>query len=266
VDDFGLHEGINAAALTLIGVKRVHAVSALVGAPAWRAGAARLRQLDPRAVDVGLHLDLTEYPLRPGLRLSLKAAIARAYARRLPAALLAGEIWAQLDAFEEAMGRAPAYVDGHQHVHQLPVVRSLLMDALRYRYPGQLPWLRNTRGPRMAAHADRRTAVKAWTIAALGARALAALARRHGAWQNARLLGVYDFSGDADGYARRLARWLRNAETGDLLMCHAGWFSDRADALAATRQNELAVIGSQTFADLLASENIRLRPMRQILA
>jgi predicted glycoside hydrolase/deacetylase ChbG (UPF0249 family) len=265
VDDFGLHRGIDVAALTLIDRRRVHAVSAQVGGPAWSAGARPLCERDPQQVDVGLHLDLTEWPLQPAVRLPLKAMLVRAYARRLDAALLRGEIRAQLDAFERAMARAPSHVDGHQHVHQLPLVRSLLMEELLRRYRGRLPWLRGTRAPPSAAHADQRAGVKAAIIAALGARGLAALARRHGAAQNARLLGVYDFGGDAAAYAWRLARWLRAAATGDLLMCHAGALGERPDPLAHARQNEFAVLSSPAFAALTASENIRLRPMRAIL-
>jgi predicted glycoside hydrolase/deacetylase ChbG (UPF0249 family) len=265
VDDFGFSRAINAAALALIGMGRVHAVSAQVGGMAWSEGAEQLRGLDAQTLDVGLHLDLTECPLQPGARLPLKALIARAYARRLPAPLLRGEIQAQLDAFERAMGRMPDYVDGHQHVHQLPVVRSLLAQELARRYPGRMPWLRGTRGPLLAGHAGLGAGAKAWVIAALGARALAALARRSGAGQNARLLGVYGFDADAPEYERRLARWLHAAQTGDLLMCHAGASEETSDPLARARAVEFSVLRAPAFARLVARENIRLRPMRHIL-
>lgn len=269
VDDFGLHRGINEAVLALVGMGRVQAVSAQVGGPAWSAGARELSPLDPQGVDVGLHLDLTECPLQAGIRMPLKEAIGRAYAGRLDVAQLRSEIRAQFDAFEDALGRAPAYVDGHQHVHQLPVVRSLLVQELLLRYPerntGRIPWLRNTRGPSRKAHADWGTWAKAEVIAALGSRALALLAQRHAIAQNRRLLGVYDFSGDAQAYGRRLWRWLGGAENGDLLMCHAGLSTGQADPLARARFIEFSVLGSLEFAERVAFKNIRLRPMHQIL-
>lgn len=269
VDDFGLHQGINDAVLALVGMGRVQAASVQVGGPAWSAGARELRQLDPQGVDVGLHLDLTECPLQAQVRMSLKEVIASAYANRLHAPLLRTEIRAQLEAFEQAMGRAPAYVDGHQHVHQLPQVRALLVEELLRRYPdrspGRMPWLRSTRSPQPKAHADLATGAKAWVIAALGSRGLAALAGRHGMRQNARLLGVYDFGGDASAYRQRLSLWLQAAASGDLLMCHAGLSADRADPLAKARGNEFSVLSSLEFAERVAFENIRLRPMSQIL-
>src|SRR5690606_1438358 len=83
VDDFGLHEGINEAVFALTRQGRVQAVSAMVGGRAWEEGARALRTLDPRRVEVGLHLDLTECPLQPALRTPLGRLIARAYLRRL---------------------------------------------------------------------------------------------------------------------------------------------------------------------------------------
>ena len=135
VDDYGLNDGVNQAVLALAQLGRVQAVSAMVGGPAWRQGAPALRALDGAAVEVGLHLGLTECALDPALRFPLSRLIARAYLGQLDRNALQREIVAQLDAFEHAMGRAPAYVDGHQHVHQLPVVRTLLLAELARRYP-----------------------------------------------------------------------------------------------------------------------------------
>lgn len=266
VDDFGLHAGINQAVLSLVQQGRLQAVSAMVGGPAWADGAPALRALDPRRVEVGLHLDLTECPLQPALRRPLARLIALAYLRRLDASALRTEISAQLDAFEQAMGRAPAYVDGHQHVHQLPVVRTALLLELARRYPAGSLWLRATHSPQGAAHADARTGFKSRVIAFLEGQSLAALARRQGLRQNARLLGVYDFTGGAEHYRARLDRWLQAARDGDLLMCHAGLPAPTPDALAAARQDEFAVLSAPGFADALAAARVRLQPMGQILA
>ena len=163
------------------------------------------------------------------------------------------------------MGRAPAYVDGHQHVHQLPVVRTLLLAELARRYPQGGLWLRATRSAPRAAHADARTAFKSQVIATLGSRALATLARRQGLRQNACLLGVYDFTGGADGYRARLARWLQAARQGDLLMCHVGLPTTLPDVLAGARQDEFAVIGGPEFGALLEQAQVRLQPMGKLL-
>ena len=126
-------------------------------------------------------------------------------------------------------------------------------------------WLRATRSAPRAAHADARTAFKSQVIATLGSRALATLARRQGLRQNACLLGVYDFTGGADGYRARLARWLQAARQGDLLMCHVGLPTTLPDVLAGARQDEFAVIGGPAFGALLEQAQVRLQPMGKLL-
>lgn len=258
VDDFGLHAGVNQAVFALARLGRVQATSAMAGAPAWAEGAAELRTLDARQVEVGLHLDLTEHPLHLP-RQPLGRLIARAYLRQLDAAALRAEIRAQFDAFEQHLDRPPAYVDGHQHVHQLPVVRDLLVQEVARRYPAGTLWLR-------ATHAGLRADPKAQVIAGLGARALSHLAQRQGLRQNARLLGVYDFTGGTERYCARLARWLHAARDGDLLMCHPALPAPGPDAIARARQDEFAVLSAPGFDALLADACVRLAPMREILS
>lgn len=268
VDDFGLHPGINEAVFTLVGQGRVQAVSAMVGGAAWPEGArGLLARARTGGVEIGLHLDLTECPINPANRQPLGRLIARAYLHRLDPVALRAEVASQLDAFEAAVGCAPGYVDGHQHVHQLPQVRDVLLQELASRYPASGLWLRATHVPQAAAHIDARSRLKSHVIAWLGARALSAIAQQQGLRQNARLLGVYDFRGDAAQYRARLDAWLHASRHGDLLMCHVGQRSPvMPDGLAATRQTELEVLGASSFEDALNAARVHLVPMGQILA
>lgn len=255
------------AALALVARGRLQAVSVMSGAPDWPAGAAALRGLDRTALDVGLHLDLTEHPLPPFGPRGLRGVIAAAYLGRLPRAALRDTIRRQLDALEDGLQRTPDYVDGHQHVHQLPVVRTLLVDELARRYGDRRPWLRSTRAPRAAAaHPDAGTNFKARVIEALGQAGLAALARRQGLAGNTHLLGVYDFRGGRERYRALLAGWLHAAADGDLLMCHAALPGRAPDALAAARAAEYEVLAAPALAGLLADEGLRLQPLSRTLS
>ena len=271
VDDFGLHPGVNDAALRLAGMGRVHAIGSLVGAPAWKGGAHGLRRLDAEGLDVGLHLDLTEYPLLPGSRKPLRSLIAASFTRQLDRQALRAEIQAQLNTFEAAIGHGPAFVDGHQHVHQFPVVRAELLAELDHRYGGQPPWIRSTRraphrGAQGAHGVQRANAFKATSIEWLGARGLSALARKLGIQQNRRLLGVYDFQGGPERYRTLLRTWLAAAGDADLLMCHPGIRVNHSDSLNAARDSEYQVLSSPHFDELLQANDIALWPMSQILA
>jgi predicted glycoside hydrolase/deacetylase ChbG (UPF0249 family) len=51
----------------------------------------------------------------------------------------------QLSKFEDLLGFAPDYIDGHQHVHQFLGIGSIVIQELLSRYQGSnIPWVRNT--------------------------------------------------------------------------------------------------------------------------
>jgi predicted glycoside hydrolase/deacetylase ChbG (UPF0249 family) len=258
VDDFGLHAGIGQAALQLVAMQRVHAIGCMVGAPAWRDWAPALRPLTADTLDVGLHLDLTEYPLMRQPR-PLSRLIACSLLHTLDRASIQREIGAQLDAFERDLGRPPAFVDGHQHVHQLPIVRNAMLAELHQRYAPNLPWLRSTRCAPGATFKPR-------LIAALGASGLAVQARLRGFRQNRQLLGVYDFTGDDIRYLARVEAWLLACATGDLLMCHPSQTPQVTDPIGAARATEFRVLSGDTFGDLLLEQGIELTPMSSLLS
>ena len=242
-DDFGMTPGINAAVLDLIERRKLGATGCLVLREAWRAGATALCSVQPAHADVGLHLDLTP-PLiagddEPGLGPLWLRTFSRTTSRRR----LQGAIADQLSRFEDGMGRAPAFVDGHRHVHQLPVVRRALLDELARRYADAPPWLRNTR-PRAARGAD---AFKARVIHAMGGRALARDAARRSVPMSRALLGVYDFTGGDAAYRRRLQGWLSVARSGDVLMCHPSAGDGAATPHDAARIAEYRVLAAMTF-------------------
>jgi predicted glycoside hydrolase/deacetylase ChbG (UPF0249 family) len=268
VDDFGLHSGINQAALQLADMGRAHAIGCMVGAATWPAWGPLLRRLEPHHIDVGLHLDLTEAPLLPGSARPLNTLIRDSLLRRLDHKAVRAEIRAQLDAFEQALERGPAYIDGHQHVHQFPIVRSELIAELGERYDRFRPWLRSTRRPHdtgAAQHLAWRDWAKPWIIEHLGASGLASLARRSGYPQNRHLLGVYPFAAGSRRYSERLTEWLRAAREGDLLMCHASLAAHDGDAIMAARTEEFQVLADPGLATQLSSAGIQLQPMSRIL-
>lgn len=264
VDDFGLHAGVNEAALQLAGLGRASAIACLVGGPAWQADGWRLTGLDPAAVDIGLHLDFTECPLIAASRHSWQALVAGAYCGWLNPRRLRIEIDAQLDAFEDTLGRPPAFVDGHRHVHQLPLLRRVLLDALDHRGGPSRTWLRRTRCPVGGNAAS--PGWKSRLIEALGAQALSRLAACRGYAQNNHLLGVYDFRGGPERYAGLLRAWLAVACDADLLMCHPSLPVRAPDPLLPARASEFAVLAGSGFTTALGQAGQQLQPMTRLLA
>jgi hypothetical protein len=260
-DDFGMGHAINEAVLALVEHERLSAVGCMVRRAAWSSGARLLRRLDRQRTDIGLHLDLTP-PAAPGGRepglLGLLVA-----PRLRPAARQAiqAEIRTQLARFEDAMGRAPAFVDGHRHVHQFAGVRELLVAELARRYPDAPPWLRSTE-PGWRRGSD---GFKAGVIHRLGGAALAALAREHGIPTSRRLLGVYGFSGDGQAYRARLLAWLAVAGRGDVLMCHPSLGRVPGDPHGAARMREYAVLRALALPAAGEPGAIRIAPLSAVL-
>lgn len=261
VDDFGLRPAVNEAVAELADAGVISAVGCMSRGPAWRSGVALLRGARREGLDVGLHLNLTE--TWPGVAApyahTLPQVILRSLLRAWPAKMLTDAIEEQLQAFEDVWGCGPDFIDGHQHVHQLPQVRDALLACLARR-GAHRPWLRCTLpSPRGAVDVKQRV------IALLGGRGLVRDAQAAGLPMNRHLLGVYGFDADAAGYARRLAQWLGQAEDGDLLMMHpavGGPSSEGAagDVISAAREVEYEVLSQQGPALLKAQGVQPVRP------
>ena len=270
-DDYGMSPGISEAICRLLEAGRLSAASCMAIAEGWAAQAGWLKPMAARA-DIGLHLTLTDHPplgampaTAPDGRLPpLPALMRRALARRLDRAEIAAEIGRQIDAFEAAFGAPPAFLDGHQHVHQLPVIRAAVLDALRNRLAGAAyvrvcwdsPWAILRRGVAVP---------KTLLIAGLGLR-FRRMVAAGGLPANSRFRGVYGFGGDRP-YAELFPVFLRNLVPGTLIMCHPGApeaAPAMADPIAARRREEYAYLGSDAFLDALQRSGARLRPYRRL--
>jgi predicted glycoside hydrolase/deacetylase ChbG (UPF0249 family) len=257
-DDFGLSPGISAGIARLALSQRLTAVSCITNSPHWVEQAQRLQGF-PESVDVGLHLNFTEgkplsarlarrWPTLP----SLPSLIARAHLHLLPQAEMRNEVHAQLRAFINAYGEAPRFIDGHQHVHHLPVLRDAILDMAEHVQP--LPAIRSTGhllGPRFA--------FKRWMIERTGGRALARSLKQRVLAHNPALLGAYDFE-ELD-YGSLMRRWLALLPPeGGLLFCHPGLRDpdDPPDAIGAARARELAYLASKDFSEDLAEAGVVL--------
>lgn len=261
VDDFGLKPCVNEAVVRLADAGVVTTVGCMSTGPAWASGATLLQGARRERLDVGLHLNLTD-PMPDGggdLVMPLPELIVRSLLRTLPAQQLRQTIEHQLDRFEAGFGEPPDFIDGHQHVHQMPQIRDALMNAIDARRATRgarwNPWLRLTAAPRGGSGPGFKHRV----IESLGARELSRMARQRGLGLNRSLLGVYGFDEDAQSFRSRLVQWLAQAQDGDLLMLHpAVPTSDVAspsqghpqegvvgDAIAGAREVEYGVLARE---------------------
>ena len=261
-DDYGMSEGVSTGILEAARAARINAASAMTSLPDWPRAAAVWNETRPPAT-LGLHLNLTVgAPLGPMPALApgdvFPAIGVLARARDLPGNEIGAEIGRQIDAFVAHAGRAPDHVDGHQHVHVLPVVREALFGALRARGYRAMP-LRDS-GDRPTRILRRRSCVpKALAVATL-ARGFAAAAREAGFPCNDGFTGFSTFDPQADPVAQ-FARYLVAPGRRHLVMCHPGYVDDALRALdpvTAARETELRFLLSDAWPALLARAGVAL--------
>lgn len=265
-DDFALAPGVSRAIVELLDAGRLSAVSCMTTSPWWPEHAGWLAGARDRA-DIGLHLTLNDLAplsrmpqLAPNGRLpKYGSLLRRAYCRRLPRQEIVEELLRQLDAFESVFRSPPAFLDGHLHVHQLPVVRDAVIEVFRRRLAGTGTYLRNC-SERLSILCQRRVSVaRAWTINLPGI-GLRRLAARHHIPTNQGFSGLYDFSGDVP-YAQLFERFVVAARPGSIVVCHPGIVDAELraqDSLTDQREVEYRYFLSPAFPAALAKAGVRL--------
>jgi predicted glycoside hydrolase/deacetylase ChbG (UPF0249 family) len=263
-DDYGLAPGIGIAIRALIGQGRLQATGCMTGSPFWPEEAKLLRPLEGRA-QFGVHLTLTDHkPLgsMPGLapdgRLPpIGSMVKRAVLRRLDKAEVAAELERQVDAFEAEMGRPPDFLDGHHHVHQLPVIRDVVTDLWRRRLKERGGWVRSCWENPFAILRRGIDPVRASIIALLGI-GLRARLRAEGIPHNRSFRGIYDFSGKVP-YGELFRIFTDAPGTGTLVMCHPGEVDDALRAcewMTDQREVEWRFLASESCPLSLADRGI----------
>ena len=271
-DDYGIAPGVGQAIRHLLALGRLSATSCMSASPYWPAEAKTLLPL-AAAADIGLHLTLTDQrPLgamrhltAEGRLPSIKRMICLAYTRRLDHRDIKAELARQLDRFEAELGRPPAFLDGHQHVHQLPTVRGAVIELYHERLARYGTYVRYCDEP-LGTILRRRTHVgEALVISWLG-RSFARRARALGIPGNRGFSGVHDFAGRTP-YARLFRRFLEGLGRGGLVMAHPG-ISDpalaAADRVTRQREEEYRYFLSDGFAAELARAGVRVARFAQV--
>jgi predicted glycoside hydrolase/deacetylase ChbG (UPF0249 family) len=264
-DDYGLSPGVNRAIRDLIGRGRLNATSAMVVGPAiGRDEVSALNQAAAGNCAIGLHVTLTApfhpltmhfKPLDGGLFLPFPKLLRAGALRRLDPEIIGAELTAQLAAFKELFGRAPDFVDGHQHVQLFPQIRDAFLAAVKEAAPNA--WVRQ--GGRHGPLAQWLGTPKALLLDILSAKFRRSASRANIAF-NPAFAGAYDFS-QAPDFGELMQRFLDGLPDGGLVMCHPGFVDDTLvslDPLTGQREREYAFLAGDAFPRLLAANNVTL--------
>lgn len=259
-DDYAMTPAVTRGILHLLDAERITATGAMTNRPSWRDAARDLAAFEGKA-DLGVHISLTcglplagaEPLMRGGALPKLGALLASVNTGRIPLAMVEAEIDAQLAAFEDAMGRMPDFVDGHQHVHAMPGIRQAFAQALARRYPGPKPYVRDAADRFSAIRARGRQTLKGVVVALL-AHGFARGMTARGFLLNQGFSGFSAFDPAMD-YGADFPSYLVAPGAKPLVMCHPGEVDDELRALdpaTGSRPHEIAYFLSERFTEACA--------------
>lgn len=240
-DDFAMSRGTSEVIVNLAHGRRINAISCMTAIPGWRSDARLLSGLEQHC-EIGLQLVLTdERPLTAmpgyapaGTMPPLSILAGRPMSTQL-ASEIAVEVARQFDTFSQVVGRPPDFVTSHGHVHQLPVLREVILEEAAWRAPEA--WLRSCGdGPlALLRRGFRGMAMRsAWQ-----SYGYTDVARSFGLDTNRSFAGHYDYS---ESFAEAFPRFFDRASDHHVIMVHPG-AADRADdPIAEARVREAAFL------------------------
>jgi predicted glycoside hydrolase/deacetylase ChbG (UPF0249 family) len=271
-DDYGISPGVNRGIRELIERRRINATSVMVTGPAvGRDDIDALKSAvatNPHCA-IGLHAVLTApfhpltmhfKPLDGGLFLPLAKMLRTSLLARLDREIIQAEFVAQISAFVALMGRAPDYVDGHQHVQVFPQVRDAFLAAVKSHAPNA--WVRQCgrNQPLLQGLVKGLGTPKALVLDVLS-RQFRRKAVRAGIAFNPGFAGAYDFTTQPE-FGALMQSFLEGLPDGGLVMCHPGFVDDvlvSLDPLTDQREREYAYLAGDDFPALLARNRVALR-------
>jgi predicted glycoside hydrolase/deacetylase ChbG (UPF0249 family) len=180
--------------------------------------------------------------------------IARCLSRTVDAVEVSAHLRRQWDNFTTVVGRRPDFIDGHQHVHAFPVLRSIVRDFLATLRQNEGVPVRAISPPFGSTDAPLKRSI----IQALG---------RIGPQPavdcpfNVGFAGDYSLKPHAE-YERLFAGCLAGAPDRGLIVCHPGLAA--ASGGPTARQQEYRFLASARCVELLAAYGVTLarRPDR----
>jgi chitin disaccharide deacetylase len=260
-DDYGQNSAISQAIVELLREKRLSATSCLVTAPGWKDQAKWLEPLKNTA-DIGLHFNLTQgKPLSSQLPafFPLKDLIINSNFKELDKKQIGAELRAQLEQFTNVFGQLPDFIDGHQHVHQFPIIRDVIFEIYEESLRANGSYVRCTFGTNRDFLNVRDVAyIKSLIIQLCGGIKFKAECIKRKIPHNSSFAGIYDFSNSIE-YPQYFPRFLKQIQDGGLLMCHPGLLSaEESEVIAGARHNEYIYYSGQKFMKDMYSNEINL--------
>jgi predicted glycoside hydrolase/deacetylase ChbG (UPF0249 family) len=160
--------------------------------------------------------------------------------------MIDAELTAQIENFTEFTGQLPDYIDGHQHIHQLPMIRHVLINKIKQlenhkriytRLPAN-PFLITLKSPQR---------LKEFAIKMMGSNSFEQQLKKSNIAFNSSFSGTYYFA-KCKSYRNYFIKFLKQIKTGGIILCHPGHLlEDHVDPNFNNRWNEYQYLVSNDF-------------------
>lgn len=234
-DDFGYNAKINQGVITLLQNNRISATSCMTNMPAFKEGADELRAFQNHA-DIGLHFNLPY---------SISTLLIKSHLRLLKFDEIYQALETQYKTFVEVLGFTPSHIDGHQHIHHLPIIRDVLVKFINDNQLNDKLYVRNVNPHAPASPIGN--FIKTQIIIHTGAKQLHKLLHQHQIKHNQSFSGIYTF-GQVDNYREKFLSFINAIDDNPIIMCHPG-FTDDTDVIGKNRLIEFEYFNSSQFID-----------------
>jgi hypothetical protein len=168
--------------------------------------------------------------------------------RQLDIDEIRSELHRQVDAFENELGRLPDFIDGHEHVQQLPIIRDALIDVVQKRFKTGTCWIRVAWTSPVEIFKRRYEIVRSIGFALAGLK-LRNKAISYKIPVNNGLGGVYDFS-STELYCNVMKKSLQHGSERLLIITHPGMIDPmltEIDGVSTAREWEMKYLLSDEF-------------------
>ena len=262
-DDFAQNEAVSEGILLLGTKNKINAISCLVNFPLWPEAHQELHRLKNTHY-IGLHFNLSfghalsaQWQSQHGQQFTgLASLLKKSYFRQLNSTAVEAEILAQLDAFTNATGMLPDFIDGHQHVHQLPIIRDLWLHLYRFR---KLNFFFRSTSNGWSDFVSIKGFPKQQLIPLLGGITFKHRLKKESIPTNTSFAGIYTLNQGAN-YRDYFKHFLATSQHEGLIMCHPGMPStDSSDPQYQNRHYELEYFMSDQYVADMKEKSFQLK-------
>ena len=268
-DDFGITQKVNDVIIDLIIKKKISDTSCIVLTQNFKKNFKNLNDL-PVKFGKGIHLTLTDFKsVTSPKSISFNGKLPtfyqlflKIYKGQVLVDDIVNEINSQLDIFEDFVGSKPNFIDGHHHVHQLPIISNILLKLIKKRYNEDPPFIRNTYESNIKILKRNICLTKTFLLSYYGYFFKKKLINNNFKTNNG-FSGIYDFS-EVTKYDYLFNKFIKYVDHNHLLMVHPGEsdeYLEKIDPVTSTRDKEKNFFLSSRFEELLNKQTLVRKPL-----